>query len=181
MQFVEDLVSPRVLSKIKHLRFQAVAVADGVALVARRDVQVQARGHGGEVLVELHSGPGDEDVRVHFVDGVCGGCVVADEVGPVVAESGVVEGATELVAQGHRDDVRVAFGPVGDVAEASVPVFDVEFEVAEPGVAICVWWSVGDYMEVTFADTYRQNYSTTLLCGCGHRGAQRCPLPPRRW
>jgi hypothetical protein len=101
VQFVEDLVGPGVRIKIENFRFQAVAVADGVALVARRDVQVQTRGYGGEVLVELHTGPGDKDIWIHFVDGVCGGGVVADEVGPVVAEGGVVEGAAEFVAQGH--------------------------------------------------------------------------------
>jgi hypothetical protein len=101
VQFVEDLVSPGVRVKIEHLRFQAIAVADGVALVARCDVQVQAGRHGGEVLVKLHAGPGDEDVGVYFVDGVCGGGVVADEVGPVVTKGGVVEGAAELVAEGH--------------------------------------------------------------------------------
>jgi hypothetical protein len=35
------------------------------------------------------------------VDRVGGGGVVADEVGPVVAKGGVVEGAAELVAKGH--------------------------------------------------------------------------------
>jgi hypothetical protein len=101
VQFVEDFVGPGVRVEVEDFWFQAVAVADGVTLVARRDVQVQARGYGGEVLVELHSGPGDEDVWVYFVDGVGGRGVVADEVGPVVAEGGVVERAAELVAQGH--------------------------------------------------------------------------------
>lgn len=155
VQFVEDLVRPRVLVKVEDDGVQAIAVADGIALVARCDVQVQARSHGGEVLVELHAGPGDEDVRVHFVDGVCSGGVVADEVGPVVAELSIIEGAAEFVAEGHRDDVGVTFGPVCDVAKTSVPVLDVEFEVAEPGVAVCRWWLVDDTRVITLADTYR--------------------------
>jgi hypothetical protein len=132
VKLVEDLVGPRVLREIEDDRITTVSVTNSVALVARSDVEVESRSYSGQILVELHARPRNEDVGVDFVDRVSRCSVVADEVDPVVAKSGVVERTAELVVKGHRDNVGVALGPVRHVTKTSDPVLGIELDIAEP-------------------------------------------------
>lgn len=138
VQLPDELVAPGVGVEVKHLRLPPAGVPDGGAAVAGRREQVPSRREGRQVLVVLHAGPGDEQVRVGGVDGVGAGRHVADQRLPVVVEVGAVPRLAELVAQRQAQDVGVGLGPAGDVRQPALPVLDVKVHVAEPGVAVNV-------------------------------------------
>lgn len=138
VQLPDNLVGKGVAVEVKVDGVAAEGIADGVALVARGREDVLLGGQGREVLVELHAGPGDEEIWVGVVDGGGGAAHVAHQGVPVIVQVRYVPRGAQLVAQRHGDDVGVVLGPVGHVREAALPVGRVEVVVVEPAAAVVV-------------------------------------------